>query len=145
MFDRFRSARQRAALRDGAGWRLAGRVVDILDRAAALCRRDEIRAHVSAHKAQRLARFEELHLFPDQVIRVPSLQVSGLPGLWARAEAHSLTGARADVDPRHGWLVIAGPVFQWQIRLVGDRRSVIPEAGQFAAALNTAAGGLPGR
>ena len=116
---------------------------------------DELTAWVAEHKAGRIARWGNVNLFSDRIIRLPSMSSSCI------AESFPLTGVSAAVDTAGGiyskgtlgrslvslgtwqkkkdnrvsWLIVDGPEFQWLISVAPGMAT--SGARQFAAQVTT--------
>jgi len=127
--------------------------------------RDDLKLYVKEHRRERIAEFSGIHLFPDRIIRLPSMTTAGsLTNLVADAGSFPVGGVKAVVDQvgevsarttltrtlvpgAHGWqkkvdnrecfLTITGPEFQWVLTV---DQGLAGQAGQFAAKV-TGAGG----
>ncbi|MBC3191662.1 hypothetical protein H7X46_11380 [Pseudonocardia sp. C8] len=121
-----------------------------------LARTDPVRAWVERHKMERIAHLAGVHLFPDRIVRTPSLladekaeerpvagvsaSVDNTGGVSGRATLTrtAIPGAHGwqkKVDTRETWLVVDGPDFQWSVQVEQAKAS---QARAFAAQITTA-------
>jgi hypothetical protein len=120
--------------------------------------RDDLKAFVQTHKRHRIATFNDVHLFPDCIIRLPGFaSMNSLTNLTAEPEMFPIGGVQATVensggiggrstlartmvpgahgwqkkvDTRESWLMITGPSFQWAVKV---EPMLSKAARQFAA------------
>jgi hypothetical protein len=126
--------------------------------------RDDLKAFVQMHKRHRIATFNDVHLFPDRIVRVPGFaSMNSLTNLTAEPESFPISGVQATVensggisgrstlartmvpgahgwqkkiDTRETWLMITGPNFQWAVKV----EPMLSQAARQFAAKVTGAG-----
>jgi hypothetical protein len=120
----------------------------------------DLKAYIKAHKKERVAELKGINVFPDRIIKVPSLVAPTLairPGEYPLDGAHAEVTLEGSVDARttltrslvpgmHGWqkkmdnrevwLTITAPEFEWVVPAQPGPDATL--ARQFAAALNVA-------
>jgi hypothetical protein len=128
--------------------------------------RDDLKAYVREHRRERIATFNDVHLFPDRIIRLPGFaSMNSLTNLTAQPEMFPIAGVHAavensggvggrstlartvvpgahgwqkKVDTRESWLMISGPTFQWAMKVEPNMSAI---ARQFAAKVTGAGAG----
>ena len=118
----------------------------------------QVTNYVRANQATRLAKFETIHVFPDQIIKLPYL-MGGVDGINTEPDQQPVAGVTASVDTEGGassrstltrslvpgmhgegkkvdtrevWLNITGPNFGWAVKVTDTHSGV---ARKFAAEL----------
>lgn len=99
-------------------------------------RRTALKKWIQEHQVERISTCQDLHLFPDQIIRLPTLwssdatesfplsgvsaEVGTAGGISSRGtltRSVAVGGWQKKADTRESWMIVDGPEFQWLVPL----------------------------